>query len=170
MDKHWYVLYVCGNKEQSIVSFLRNEGLLSFTPLMEKLHKKQGVFHKVIVPMFPNYVFVSTELDQKEFHEKLRSLRERKQGIVKQLSYDNEGTSALREEEQAFLSSLMDEEYLVKHSVGMIEGDRVVIMEGPLIGFESKIVKINRHNRMAYLDQELLGRPIKISLEIIKKI
>lgn len=170
MDKHWYVLYVCGNKEQSIVSFLRSEDLLGFTPLMERLHKKQGVFHKVIVPMFPNYVFVSTELNQTEFNEKLRALRGRKQGIVKQLVHDNEGTSALRDDEQAFLSSLMDEEYLVKHSVGIIEGDRVVIMEGPLIGLESKIVKINRHNRIAYLDQELLGRPIKISLEIIKKI
>lgn len=64
----------------------------------------------------------------------------------------------------------MDSQYIVKHSSGIIEGDRIKIIDGPLKGLESSIVRIDRHKRLAYLNNVLLGRQIKISLEILKKI
>lgn len=168
--QNWYVLYVNGGKEARLVAFLRGQGMEAFTPMMERIHKKQGDYRKIIVPMFPNYIFVISQLDQIEFNERLWKLKQMKSGIIKQLSYDNEGTSALLPQERELLESLMDDHYLVKHSIGMMEGDQIIVTEGPLMGMETRIKRIDRHKRLAYLECELLGKEVKISLEVIKKI
>lgn len=43
--------------------------------------------------------------------------------------------------------------------------------EGPLIGLEGLITKIDRHKRIAYVDVELLGKltRVQVGLEIISK-
>lgn len=166
----WYVLYVQGGKEKRLLSFLKEHDMQAFTPFIERLQKKEGKFSLVESPMFPNYIFVKSTLNQKEFNERLYVLRQLKKGIVKQLVHDYEGTSALQPKEQRLLECLMDETYTVRHSIGIIEGDAVIIIDGPLKGIESEILKIDRHKRIAYLGHEMLGKPIKISLEIVKKI
>lgn len=168
--QNWYVLYVNGGKESRLVSFFKKQGMLAFTPMMERIHKKQGEYQKIIVPMFPNYIFVISDLDQKEFNERLWKLKQMKSGIIKQLSYDNDGTSALLPQERELLESLMDDQYLIKHSLAMMEGDQIIVTQGPLMGMETRIKRIDRHKRLAYLESELLGKQVKISLEVIKKI
>lgn len=167
---NWYVLYVKGGSEKKLEKFFHDNELNAFIPMMEKMHKKNGEYVEVTAPMFPSYLFVKSDLDQKDFNLCLLKLRSQRSGIVKQLKYDNEGTSALREDEKALLERLMDEEHVVKHSKAIIEGDQIIVMEGPLQGMESRIVKIDRHKRLAYLACELLGRPVRISMEVVKKI
>ena len=59
----------------------------------------------------------------------------------------------------------------MEHSIGFIEGNEVFVTEGPLMGFESKIVKIDRHKRKATIEVEFCGekRLVNVSLEIISK-
>lgn len=168
--QNWYVLYVSGGKEARLISFLKEQGMQSFTPMMERIHKKQGEYQKIIVPMFPNYIFVISSLDQKDFNEQLLKLKQMKSGIIKQLMYDKEGTSALLPLEKELLESLMDECYLVRHSKAIMEGDAIIVTEGPLMGMESRIKRIDRHKRLAYLECELLGKKVKISLEVVRKV
>ena len=61
--------------------------------------------------------------------------------------------------------------HVVEPSIGVIEGDRVTITDGPLVGMESQIKKIDRHKRLAYLDVHLLGRTktVKVGVEIVRK-
>ena len=56
-------------------------------------------------------------------------------------------------------------------SIGIIEGDKVKILSGPLIGKEGLIRLINRHKRTAIIELKMFGRTsdIKIGLEIISK-
>ena len=65
-----------------------------------------------------------------------------------------------------------NEKQEVEMSIGIIEGDRVHIFEGPLQGMEGLIRKIDRHKRMAYLEVEMFGRMVemRVGLEIIEKI
>ena len=59
----------------------------------------------------------------------------------------------------------------VAMSVGVMEGDRIIVKEGPLVGMEGKIKKIDRHKRMAILEVELVNRvsEMKVGLEIVEK-
>ena len=60
---------------------------------------------------------------------------------------------------------------LIGMSYGVIENDEVVVADGPLKGFEGRIVKIDRHKREVYLDIPFLGelRRIRLGLEIVEK-
>ena len=56
-------------------------------------------------------------------------------------------------------------------SEGVIEGDRIIVLKGPLVGHEGWIRKINRRKRTAYLEIDMFGRTIqtKIGLGIVRK-
>lgn len=166
---NWYVIYVKGGKERSLVNLLNKKNMHAFLPLMEKLHKKHGKYFRVLVPMYPNYIFIKTDLNQNEFNLSLINFMKQYSGVLRQLQMDKEGTSALYPEEVTLLETLMDKSYTVRHSCGLIEGNHITILNGPLCGMESRIIKIDRHKRFAYLKNELLGKPVKISLEILKK-
>lgn len=77
----------------------------------------------------------------------------------------------LSEDEDRWLARLTGENHVVEPSLGIIEGDHVVVIEGPLIGMESKIVGIDRHKRLAFVSIELMGRTktIKVGIEIVRK-
>ena len=49
--------------------------------------------------------------------------------------------------------------------------DKIIINEGPLIGLEGLITKIDRQKRIAYVNVELLGKltRVQVGLEIISK-
>lgn len=168
----WYVLYVRGGKEEHIAQLLKKEGLDAFVPMVEKIHKKQGVPFKVEKVLFPNYIFVESELNSVDFNVKLSDVKMKRFFHAKNLQYDLEGTSALSEAEQLMLERLLGKNKIVRHSTGMIEGDRIIILEGPLKGFESSIKKIDRHQRKALIEVDVSGHHLQasVSLEIVSKI
>lgn len=57
-------------------------------------------------------------------------------------------------------------------SKGIIEGERTIVLSGPLKGKEGYIKKIDRHKRKAWLEVELFGRiqNIQLGLEIVSKV
>ena len=67
----------------------------------------------------------------------------------------------------------MDEqmEGLMEMSEGVIEGDCVMVIRGPLKGHEARITRIDRHKRLAWVDMDMLGRhkAIRVGLEIVSK-
>ena len=169
---HWYIVFVLGGKEEIIRDFFIKEGYDAFLPKQEVLYRKQGKFHIEEKLMFPNYIFIESELDHIEFNNNLQKLKKRKSGIIKELKFDNEGTSALQEDEQELIEKLIGRKKVMSHSIGYIEGDRIIVTEGPLKGMESHIVHINRHKRRAEIEVPMLGQMIRmnVSLEIVKKI
>ncbi|MEG0315214.1 MAG: antiterminator LoaP, partial [Erysipelotrichaceae bacterium] len=163
----WYVLFVEGGKELALVNYLiENDKLKAFCPMVENCIKKNGECHFITKPMFPSYIFVESEMEQSEFQELIVEIRGRKKGIVKELKYDNEGTEALQKEEKEYIESLMNKDKIIERSSGVIENDQVIITDGPLIGQESRIVKIDRHKRIAFLEFNILGREIKIKVPL----
>lgn len=60
---------------------------------------------------------------------------------------------------------------VIEMSEGIVEGDKVIVLRGPLRGHEAEIKRIDRHRRMAELGVSMLGRmkTIRLGLEIISK-
>ena len=57
-------------------------------------------------------------------------------------------------------------------SRGVIQNGKTIIQEGPLQGLEEKIIKIDRHKRIAFLkssDQTKEALLFKVGLEITEK-
>ena len=61
---------------------------------------------------------------------------------------------------------------MINVSTGIIEGDRVIVTQGPLKDNEYRIKKIDRHKRKALLEIDLFHRTIEmpVGLEIVRKI
>ena len=172
MMKPWYVLYVMGGREKRILELLSlQDGIKAFTPLQEVVHRIQGKRVIVKKPLFRSYVFVETELNPNGFQQALLRYRSQIRGILKELRYEDD-VSALSTEERAYLEGLMDEEHNVRISKGEILDGEVIITEGPLKGYESNIIRIDRHKRRAILNVRMNNQDLQVdvSLEIVKKI
>ena len=70
-----------------------------------------------------------------------------------------------------FLTRFGGNSHIVDMSLGYIEGDIIKITNGPLMGYEGQIVKIDRHKRIAYIDISLFDQitRVQVGLEIISK-
>ncbi|MEG0274757.1 MAG: antiterminator LoaP [Longicatena sp.] len=172
VQTRWYILYVYGGREMQLCDYLNHvENLYAFTIQKEVAHKRQGSMFTVLKPMFPSYIFVETLLDHACFTQLFNRLRSEKGGLIKELKYDDEIPSLLPEERQ-YLERLVNSDKVVETSKGFVENDKVVITEGPLMGYESSIVKIDRHQRKAELELKVLDNALRVtvSLEIVKKI
>jgi transcription termination/antitermination protein NusG len=171
---YWYILFVRTGREQQVECFLKEslntDELTPFIPMHEMLFKTTGIVKKEVKPLFPSYVFIESKVSEKKFMEKISVLLRSSSDILRLLRY-SESEIAMRESEKQMLLSLCNENYYIEASSGVIEGDKVKIIHGPLKGWESMVRKIDRHKKLAWIDLEFIGevRLICVSLEIIQK-
>lgn len=169
--KNWYVIFIKSGMENKLREFLCQNDMDAFYPMIRVMIHRQGLNKKVLKPLFPGYLFVESALPQEEFNEAMKDLKQRKTGIIKLLKVDKAGTPALWKSEQAYLETLLNKERILEHSTGYIVDGVTMIESGPLKGQEGKIIKIDRHKRMAILETELCGQKVqvRVSLEILSK-
>ena len=162
--KNWYILFAQTEKQSQLCLLLEQEEVHAFLPMMEYYRRdRKGLAQK---PMFPGYIFVQSELDQKEFDSLLDSMEERRWGFIRQLK--EEGGTALSEEERAFFQWLLDDTGTVRMSYGYLNSaGKAVITYGPLIGCERHIRKLDKHNRSVMMDFAFREEPVKLGLTIL---
>lgn len=178
----WYVLYVRPNTEQRVaehfrLAFMRKQlpyELEAFCPETERYYTNKRLPNGRMYmrrPMFPCCVFVETNIPSKEFEKAFADTINNSDEIIRLLRYGGSGDIALKQEERQRFEYLFKGKRCLEHSIGCINGDKVTIMAGPLIGFEGSIRKINRHKRTAQVEVELFGNKqlINFALEIIEK-
>ena len=167
----WYVIQTVGGQEEQVRSLmlkLVDPSLVqeSFIPRYEVMKRIKGAWVKRAEVLLPGYVFVVTR-DPGKLKESLRNVPR----FTRLLGNDDMFTP-LEDREVAFINAFTQPgKRTVELSTGVIEGDEVVILNGPLMGHQGSIVKIDRHKRLAWLTIDVLGesREIAVGLEIIRK-
>ena len=165
----WYVVQVRTGDELKLAERFKHEikaeGEDVFVPLFERRKCIRGSWTKVTKPLFPGYIFFQTE-DAEDLYFRLKRI----DAFTRILATGREYTP-ISEEEEEFLRYLIGDDYIAQESIGVIEGDHIIVMRGPLYGLEGNIVKINRHKRIAIIRADFMGssRDIKVGLEIIDK-
>lgn len=171
----WYVIQVVGGREESMlkkIERLVNSELFEkcFIPKYEVSEKRGGEWVARRKVLFPGYVFVDTR-DPKGFSAALKGVR----GMTRLLASGDEESGRrfipISDDEKALICAFTGEEHVMRMSEGVIEGDEVRVMSGPLAGREAMVVKIDRHKRLAWLEAEMFGRRLrlKVGLEIVRK-
>lgn len=167
----WYVIHVPTGKEEAIKEMCMerlNRALYNDIFILRYTRKMKlgGKWQDVIKNLFPGYLFIDTEniIQVKVELAKVKVM-------TKVLGSDNEPVPVSKEE-QEFLQSLIDDEYIVRMSTGFIIGDQIALTEGPLKNTRGVIRKINRHKREAEIDVNLFGTITSavVGLEVVKKI
>lgn len=163
---NWYVLYTLSHRTQRILSNLnKKRELEAFIPNYEVCHRCTKEI--IIKPMFNNYIFVKTKLNQEEFNTLLFKMKEDNNGLIKQLK--NSETSALTSKEIEFFNLVLDSKYIVRLSKGYQENGITHVTSGPLMFYEKHIVKVDKHNCCAFLDLIFFDRRIKLGIDITCK-
>lgn len=174
----WYTLFVKTGYEQLTVKEISRgwsiDGLRPFVPMYDTYFRKFGKVHKEKRCLFPGYIFIETELKGNDFYIAAHPYIIRSEYVMKILRYGSgyESRFAMKENESQILLKLYNNEYCVEMSKGFIEGDSIIITDGPLMGFESCIKKINRHKMEVVIEIEMMGclRDVTIGLEVIEKL
>ncbi len=180
----WYVLYVKSNTEHRVIKEMNqyietlslNYKVEPFVLESEQYYrnkKYQRLGNKYQKrPLFPGYVFVETDMPDTEFIQVFYDYIYKSSSIIKLLPSNNKNRLAISDEEKTRLEYWCLGRRCIGHSEGYIENDRIIIITGPLVGFEGQIRKINRHNCSADIEITILGRKqvVKVALEIVKKI
>jgi len=171
MYDNWYAVQVRSGKENEIVKtcemIIDNQILQeSFIPRTKKMKKYRGKWHHIEEILFKGYVFMITDQVDDLFNE-LKKIPD----LTKLLGNDGENIYPIRKEEAMFLTRFGGKDHSVDFSYGYIEGDRIIITQGPLMGQEGSIIKIDRHKRVANIIVSLFDREtvVQVGLEIISK-
>lgn len=167
----WYAVQVATGREETARDMCRkliDKELYEdiFIIRFDKAKRYYGEWHKEKEIMFPGYMFINTDNPNK-IYEQLKNVPE----LTKILGRDGEKFSAIEPYKEEMFKAMVSEDYEIPISIGVIEGDKVIVKEGPLVGMEAYIKKIDRHKRIAILKTEMFEQEIGVSvgLEIIKK-
>lgn len=167
----WYAIQVMTGNEHQTATMCRqliNDSVLCdiFYPETEVMKRYHGTWHKEKRPMFPGYLFAITSQPEKLYMEFMRVPK-----LTKLLGTDRVPVE-LSQEEMSFLQHILNPEHVAEISVGILEGDKLIVRSGPLKGMEGMVKKINRHKRNAVMIVEMLGRKLEITLglEVVEKV
>ena len=169
--KRWYVIQVATGKEEAMCRLIERlvpaESLEEcFTPRYATEMKMRGEWVMAKKPLFPGYIIaVSDNADI------LADTLKRTPEFARMLSV-GEAFVPLHEEDQAWIGTFTKKgDRVVPMSYGVMEGDHVVVLDGPLVGCEAMIKSVNRHKSLAIIEFEICGRNVatKVGLGIVRK-
>lgn len=166
----WYVVQVLGGQEKATLElverFVADDAYGEvFIPQREVMRHRSGEWVKTLEILFPGYLFVVTR-DPGRLFGQLAAVP-----AFTRLLGSDEAFVPLSDEEMRIIRAFMGDDHVVEMSEGVIEGDEVRILRGPLRDCDARIVKVDRHKRAAYVMLRILGRDttVKLGLEILRK-
>lgn len=166
-----YVVHVMAGMETAAETMLReylDQACYTevFVPKYVSMRRYGGKWHDVLRALFPGYIFIDGTAPDKIFAQ----IKMIPKGM--QIVHADTEILSVYPEEETFIRSLMDEEYIVQMSVGFLIGEELCITKGALKNYQGRIKKIDRHKRTAVLAVNLFGRetPVEVGLEVVKKI
>lgn len=151
-----------------------DELIHTYVPKYDALYKKGGKIFTEQRRSMPGYVFVESELSGMGFYIESKPLISWSEYALKLLRYGNSNLDSnfeMKSDEREIFMKLFDDKGCVDISKGFIEGDLIIITEGPLVGLEGLIKKIIRHKMVAYVEIEMFGQitRMEVGLDIVSK-
>ena len=196
----WYVIQVQTGKEEQIIEEAKKYRVQEyfdelFAPHCVRKKKYLGRWHREKELLFPGYLFAVSARPEELYlalkrlpkltkllgvGEKWTPMSKQDIEIVKRLAGGGRNLSEKQAEKQPGSDRQLQIDYrhqpdtdkwLMEFSEGYIEGEKIIVTKGPLKGMESKISRIDRHKRLAWLKVELFGRTVELQagLEVIRK-
>ena len=176
----YYVIQVKTGKEQkAIEDILKNKpddaSFDVFSPYRKSLRKYKGENKEVIERCFPGYIFVETN-DVKQLFRQLyftpgfQKLLGREEGTENFVPLDKDETRMID-----ILYSKNNDHITEISNIEVQVGQTIKVLDGPLMGLETQIKKVDLHKRTVTVEFMMCGRlvtsPIGINIvtDVINK-
>ncbi len=143
--------------------------------LTRRMHRKyHGAWRDVVERFLPSYIFIESDRIDMLYQELKRVPALTKVVGTREWQVDNgfDGFEPLSPEEEDFIRRLAMGQGAaspgmvdISH-IEILEGKRVLVVDGPLLGLEGRIRKVDLHKRQAIVEAQLLGRTMEIRLGV----
>ncbi len=163
----WYAIQTIAGREERV----KTEAEILIPDTTFKIIYRKGCFkykgewHNDRLVLFSGYVFAITD-NPVSVYKGLRMIS----GLSKLVRFDDV-IIPISPDEQRVLENMLGDDDIIDNSIGIIDGDTIIVTDGPLAGFESKIRRIDRHKRLAFVEFNMGDNTIEIqmNLEIVSK-
>jgi len=155
----WYALHTRSRFEQKVYDALKGKAISSFLPRVQVMSRRKDRHKKILVPMIPGYVFVFSDLKPEEHLNILKTA-----GVVRIVGFVGRPVPA-NEEEISSLMILDGTDRTVQNQKYIKQGDRVMIMEGPLKGLVGFYLRHKSQSDKVVVSVELLQRSVSVEIE-----
>ena len=156
---HWYALHTRSRFEQKVYDGISGKSIEAFLPKIQVMSKRKDRRKKILIPLLPGYVFVHFDMNPEIYWDILKTV-----GVVRMIGFEGKPVP-VREDEISYLMILNGTDRTVHNRSYMHEGDRVMIMEGPLKGLVGFYLHHKGDSDRVVVSVELLHRSLSIELE-----
>ena len=173
----YYVIQVkTGKEQQAIEDILKNKpddaSFDVFSPYRKSFRKYKGVMREVVERCFPGYIFVETNnvrelFRQLYFTPGFQKLLGREEGTENFVPLDKDESRMID-----ILYSANNNRITEISNIEVKEGETIRVLDGPLVGLETQIKKVNLHKRTVLVEFMMCGRLVTapIGINIITNI
>jgi transcription antitermination factor NusG len=158
-SRRWYALHTKSHFEHVVFEALRGKTLEAFYPRMQVMSRRKDRRLKIQVPILPGYVFVRSALEPTEYVGILRT-----PGVVRLVGFEGRPVPA-DDREIASLMILDGTDRTVQNRAYISEGDRVMIMDGPLKGLVGFYIRHKGSKGKVVVSVELLQRSLAVEID-----
>jgi len=153
----WYAVYTVVRHEKAANTALKEKQIDTFLPLREVISQWKDRKKRVLLPLFPGYLFVNTTLDYK-----LDILNT--PGIVRILGISGRPV-AIPDDQIVSIRKLLESKVSFDPYPYFKEGKRVIVTHGPLESIVGRIVE-RRGLKKLILSVDLIKRSVSVEVDI----
>lgn len=155
-ERLWYAAYTNANHEKRVTQQLEQRSIEHLLPLYESVRRWKDRRVRLLVPLFPGYVFVRLAL-----RDRLQVLQI--PGVVYLVNFNGHPTPLPEEDIQAIQKCLGRGRQVEPH-LYLQAGRRVRVKDGPLQGLEGIILRRKNKTRFV-LSFELIMRSVAVEID-----
>ena len=170
LDMYYVVQVKTGKEQQAIDDILKNKpddpNFDVFAPYRKALRKFKGQLKEVVERCFPGYIFVETNDVQDLFVQLYWT-----PGYTRLLGReaDTYNFVPLDKDESRMIDILYsknNDRITEISNIEVKEGEMIRVLDGPLMGLETQIKKVNLHKRKVTVEYMMCGRLVQSDIAI----
>jgi len=155
----WYAIHSRSRHEDVVFNGLSERSIEAFLPKAQVMSRRKDRRKRIFVPLLPGYVFVHSDLNPEHYLDILKT-----HGVVRIIGIKGIPVS-IKDSEILSLQILNGTDRTVKNQEYIKEGDRVLIMDGPLKGLTGFYLRHKGKSDKVVISVELLKRSLVVEIE-----
>ena len=156
-QEHWHALYTRHQHEKSVAESLLSKGHRGFLPIYEAAHRWRDRTKRLLLPLFPTYVFIHGGMDRQ-----LQILST--PGLIGIVGRTSGRPGVIPADQIAAVRRIVEGTRRFEPHPFPCQGDRIRVQHGPLLGVEGILVRKKGLSRLV-VSMEILGRSAAVEID-----
>lgn len=155
----WYAIHSRSRHEDVVFNGLSRKSIETFLPKAQVMSRRKDRRKRILVPLLSGYVFVHSDLSPEHYLDILKTY-----GVVRIIGI-NGLPVPIKDSEILSLQILNGTDRTVRNQEYVKEGDRILIMDGPLKGLTGFYLRHKGKSDNVVISVELLQRSLIVEIE-----